>query len=201
MAASTLFLACTPNQGKPLIDVTGSAHRVRLLDQYALNESELMAHRGLIVSMMADQRWLLKQKPLLSAWLAKGGRMIINGHIGWCFLDCLQRFEAIPEPDMEAFKVQRHLDHPVFRGVEPLSLNMRRGVAGFWGRGENPPPHGAQMIHSLDQGRVAVDWVYETEGGGQILVHAGVEMWGALEKPKDSQKLFLQTLDWIEEAA
>lgn len=201
MPASTLFLTCTDGQGKPLLAATNTTQRVTLLDQYALDAEQLAQHRGLIISMMADQRWLVAQKPLLETWLAQGGRMIINGHIGWRFLDCLQRYEAMPAPDMSAFQVQRHMDHPVFRGVNPQTLNIRRGVAGFWGRGANPMPAGGQMIHSLDQGRVPVDWVYEIAGGGQVLSHAGVEMWGALERPTDSQQLFKQALDWIEEAA
>lgn len=201
MPASTLFLTCTDGQGKPLLVATGTEQRVTLLDQYALDDEQLAKHRGLIISMMADQRWLMSHKSSLESWLKRGGRMIINGHIGWCFLNCLQRYEALPSPDMEAFQVQRHLDHPVFAEIDPQRLNMRRGVAGFWGRGGNPMPMGAQVIHSLANGHVPVDWVYETAGGGQILVHAGVEMWGALERAEDSQKLFRQALDWIEEAA
>lgn len=199
MGASTLFLTALPPQGKALLDTTNTQARVDCIDQYALPSLSLNRYHGILISMMADQRLLLREKERLESYLQQGGTLVINGHIAYPFLDLLQPFIPIKDPSLEDFKVERQSPHPVFESITAEGMNERRHVAGFWGRGANPPPVGASCIHTLEQGKCPIDWEYQPPTGGRILMHSGNDMWITLENEADNERLFTQLLDWIEE--
>jgi hypothetical protein len=86
-------------------------------------------------------------------------------------------FVPLPRADLEHLKVHRLTPHPVFEGVDMADLTYRRGVAGFYARGHNPPPPGAIALTGLGPGRAPCDWVYERPAGGRIFMHAGNDLW------------------------
>lgn len=195
---STLFLSTLPQQGKGLLEVTDSEARVERRDQYELQQLNLADYQAVMISMMADQRYLQKCSEQLNSFLQNGGCIVLNGHVALPFLDELTPFEVIPQPSLDDFLLQQQNSHPVFAGIDVGGLNMRRGVAGFWGRGANPPPSEAQVLNTLQQGKVPVDWVYHLENGGRLLVHSGNDMWVTSEDDAVNHKMFVQLLDWIE---
>ncbi|MBV2120568.1 MAG: hypothetical protein KUF74_03845 [Candidatus Thiodiazotropha sp. (ex Ctena orbiculata)] len=199
MLPSILFLSTQPDQGRALLEVTDSASRVDRRDQYELQDLDLASYRAVIISMMADQRYLQSCAAQLDTYLQHGGWITVNGHIALPFLPELKPFKAIPNPSLDDFRLQAKNDHPVFAGIKVDELNRRRGVAGFWARGANPPPTGAQVLNTMKQGDVPVDWVYRRPGGGCLFMHSGNDMWVTALDDSINHKLFTQLLDWIGE--
>lgn len=96
--------------------------------------------------------------------------------------------------DLEVIRVA---DHPVWEGVDTADLTFRRGVAGFYGRGANPPPPGARIIHVLGPGRHPVDYEVRPAVGGRLLVHAGADLWNYADSGNTAARMMPQLLDWI----
>jgi hypothetical protein len=196
---SILFLSTLPDQGRELLEVTNTESQVERRDQYELSDLDLRCYRAVIISMMADQRHLQNCSAQLDSFLQGGGWIVLNGHIELPFLPELKPFEAIFKPSLEDFKLQSINEHPVFAGIEVDGLNMRRGVAGFWARGANPPPDSAQVLNTMKRGDAPVDWVYRRPDGGCLFMHSGNDMWVTVLDESINHKLFTQMLDWIGE--
>lgn len=171
--------------------------RLDVLPLYDLAAAELARYRGLLVSMHADQRFLLGRRAQLEAYLAGGGTIVACGQVAYPFLETLAPFEVIENYRLEDLVVNREIEHPVWAGVETEDLTSRRGVSGFYGRGANPPPEGARVIHSLGPRRVPVDYEYAPPGGGRLLAHAGSDLWSDLDTDTTAARIAPQLLDWI----
>lgn len=174
---------------------------VRILAPYALRPDELAQYRGLLVPAHADQRHLQTLREPLEGWLESGAALVLNGHVAYPFLRWLQPFQPTATPGLEGLRVQRGAAHPVFAGVDAEHLTFRRGVAGFYARGGNPPPSGAQVLNTLGPQRQPIDWLLERPGGGRLLVHSGNDLWMYAGGEDSAARVLPQLLAWMREEA
>lgn len=196
MTRPCLLLKTGPAVARLWSDASLSA-RIDCVDQYALRDIELRDYAGLILSMHADQRWIASLADLLQEYLLNGGAIAFNGHIAYPFLPDLRPFVPMKISGVGDFAVETQQDHPVFVGLDPARMNCRRGVAGFWGRGCNPPPEGAVVLQTLGQGTVPVDWIYHPAAGGRLFVHSGNDLWTNFERPEDNMRIAHQLVSWL----
>jgi hypothetical protein len=171
--------------------------RVDLVGQYELERTALAGYRGLLIGLHADQRYLRTRRAQIEAFLAAGRVVVVCGHVAHPFLAELRPFRPIPGYTLADLQVRRATAHPVWAGVETEHLTWRRGVAGFYGRGANPPPPGATVIHTLGDSGAAVDFECRPAAGGRLLVHAGVDLWGYIGADNSARRIVPQLLDWI----
>lgn len=168
---------------------------------YALQHLDLSGARALLVSANTDQRYLLSQRERLEAWLLAGGAMVLNGHVAYPFLRWLAPFVPGAARGVEGLRLHRAAAHPVFDGVDPAHLTFRRGVAGFYARGGNPPPPQAQVLNTLGPDAQPVDWVLTLPGGGRLLTHSGNDLWMYAGSADSTARIVPQLLDWLREGA
>lgn len=194
-----LLLDCEQTEGGVnfLMKSVDLGSRLDVVPLYELGGVDLAAYRGLLIGLHADQRYLLARKAQLEAFLKGGGTIVFCGHVAYPFLDELVLYRAIPDYTVADLEVVRLADHPVWAGVDPAHLTFRRGVAGFYGRGANPPPPGARVIHALGPGRHPVDFEARPAAGGRLLVHAGADLWGYVDSDTSAARMAPQLLDWI----
>jgi hypothetical protein len=148
------------------------------IDVYALAAAALEDYDALFVGTGTDQRVLVELRPRLEHYLAAGGAIVFCGHVAYPFLDGLAEFVPLAGYRREDLAVHRGAPHPVFDGIDPRDLTLRKGVAGFYGRGHNPIPAGAVVLNGLGARRLPVDWLRAYPSSGALLVHAGIDLWG-----------------------
>lgn len=170
--------------------------RVDVVSQYQL-DATLQHYAALLLTSHLDQIHFERRRHRIEAYLDSGGTIVFNGPLVRPFLPELQPFVPLPRRTLENLRVHRLVDHPAFRIIPVERLSPRRGVAGFWGRGHNPPPPGAMPIHGLGPERAPVDWEWRRSGGGMILCHAGNDIWGFLEDEPGADALPLGVLAWL----
>jgi hypothetical protein len=189
---SILYLA--PARGGP---PGGLAGAVRALWQYDLAGDILAGAAALLIPHHADQRHLAHRRGLLDGFLAAGGALVVCGQPAYPFLAGLATFEPLATMTRATLTVAIVAPHPVLDGVAADDLTYRRGVAGFWGRGQVPPPAGARVLTTLDSGRVPLDWELAVPGGGRLLVHPGNDLWGYAAEPTTAARLVPNLLRWL----
>lgn len=151
---------------------------------------------GLIASAGVDQIDLMERRESLEAMLNAGGRMWINGHILRPYIHGLRRFIPLQKPKRSDYALTRLADHPIFEGVSARSLETNQRIAGFYGRGHNPPPEGAIALTGLGPQLEPVDWVWRRPQGGEIFVHAGNDLWGMGDDPEVKKLLARRAVAW-----
>ncbi len=147
-------------------------------DQYELPDMDLMAYAGVLIPTHADQRALSApaRRAQFAAYLERGGTVVTNGHIVYPFLPGHSMFQPIQDCTLADLYVHRMADHPVWDGVSEDSLSLRKGVAGFYGRGWHQPPKGAQIVNALGPQRYPLDIIWQV-GAGRVLLHGGNDLW------------------------
>lgn len=162
-----------------------------------LTEAHFAAAKGLITTTHLDQIGFLEYAPAVTAFLDRGGRWIYNGHILRPVLPEFGIYIPMPQPKRADFVQARLFDHPIFAGFDQRKLEANRGVAGFYGRGHNPPPSGAVTINALGPALIPVDWIWARPEGGEILSHAGNEFWGCGDDPELKKRLAGRAVTWL----
>lgn len=175
----------------------GPAPRAACVPQYQLHQRDLFGYRALLVPAHADQRYLLEQRALLEAYLESGGTLVVNGHVAYPFLRWLAPFVPGSGAGIAGLRVQRAAPHPVFDGVDPEHLTFRRGVAGFYARGGNPAPAGAQVLNTLGPDAQPIDWVLALPGGGRLLAHSGNDLWMYAGSADSAGRIVPQLFAWL----
>ncbi|AZV94812.1 hypothetical protein CBF45_14690 [Bordetella sp. J329] len=175
------------------------AANVYLYDLEVEPDRQLADWNALLLPAHADQRFLATLRRPLERWLLAGGTMVINGHIGHPFLRWLQPFEVQSCPGLAGLQVHRHAMHPVFEGVEADHLTYRRGVAGFYARGANPPPPDARVINTLGPDHQPIDWLLQLPGGGRLLVHSGNDLWMYAHGQDSAARIVPQLFAWLKQ--
>jgi hypothetical protein len=178
-------------------------HKLDIYQQYDTDRLDWSDYDAVIISMSADQIHLNEITTKLQSYLNGGGTLVINGHITRPYLPELTRYEPMEKRGKAELVIHRENDHPMFASVTAEQLTLRKGVAGFYGRGSNPAPIGATVIHSVGPDHVAVDWLYERPEGGRIFAHAGVELWAVLmlEGPEQGIPVIQGIFDWLAETS
>lgn len=176
-----------------------TSSRILGLDIYDLEYVALEHFAGLLISTHADQRFLQTMRGKLERFLQGGGTLVFCGHLAYPFLPELTPFVPLTVRSHEDYRVWRVSEHSIFAGVDTKDLTFRKGVAGFYGRGHNPPPPGARVLQCLSSpDGPPVDYVYYRAGGGRVLVHAGNDIWMYAGDDTSANRIAPQLLDWIE---
>ncbi|WP_064059906.1 hypothetical protein, partial [Rhodococcus rhodochrous] len=145
---------------------------------------------GIYFTGDVDQEYLFDNRDVLDAFVARGGRVLINGHVQRIFLTGLTRWRKLEFRNPSDLALRRVNEHPVWAGIDPKALLYnsgrrgpvpfeeleRIGVAGFYGRGcYLDMPDGAQVVHALGRTRAPIDYEYRL-GQGRVLVHGGNDL-------------------------
>jgi hypothetical protein len=152
--------------------------RMRMVRQTELQEADLIAASGLITTIYLDQIDFMMRKAALAAFLAAGRRLVFNGHVLHPFVDGLQPFRKLASQRRSDLSLERLSSHPVLEDIPVEAQQTQKGVAGFYGRGHNPPPQGAKHLTGIGPDRLPIDWEWLMPGGGGLFVHSGNDIWG-----------------------
>lgn len=193
MNKTCLFLRCQRDHNPGAL-----AGRVETRPLSELAGLELSGHGAILVSMLADQVTLAEQSDKLEAFLDAGGTLVFNGHVAHAPIAGLTPFVPQTGRGIDSLTVHRLAEHPVYDGVSAQDLTFRRGVAGFYARGHNPPPAGAVALNGLGPDKVPVDWVWRRPGGGTVLMHCGLDLWAFAGDPTTASRMAPQLLDWLQ---
>lgn len=191
-----LFLKPIEGAGGDLPAVADRCPDAIEIDHYALHETDLTGVRAILLPAHLDQIYLGEIAPVIAAFLDRGGRLVFNGHVARPMLPELRSFVPLASRRLDDLRITRLNDHPVFDGVAADELTFRRGVAGFYARGHNPPPDGAVPLNGVGPDRVPCDWVYSRPLGGEILMHAGNDLWMYVDATDTTGRIIPQLMAW-----
>lgn len=194
---SVIWLHSGHGQPPEPIRKAAAQGRVTILPQAELTEAALLAHRGLMTGMVFDQDAMMALRPALARFLDAGGRWVFNGHLVRPLIEGLQPYQPIPSPKRADFDLNAQVAHPIFAGFDLKELEANNGVAGFYGRGANPPPVGAVVLNTLGQG-VPVDWVWHRPAGGAIFSHAGNDLAQMATMHGIGDRVWANLIDWAD---
>ena len=154
------------------------AGRLRVVRQVDLRQADLDAACGLIATIYLDHIDFLARKAAIATFLASGGRIVLNGHVVRPFIDGMCPFVPLASQRRNDLALERLAPHPVFAGISAEVCATHKGVAGFYGRGHNPPLPGATHLTGIGPDKLPVDWEWLAPGGGGLFVHSGNDIWG-----------------------
>lgn len=174
-----------------------SERGIRSLSLRDVTAGDIRNSRIILIEAHIDQKALLTFRDDLAACLDAGGTIVFNGHLVYPIFDGLETFRVAAGRGVNDLIIERCQEHPVFSGVDCQDLSFRRGVAGFYARGANPPPAGAIVLHRLKKDGSAIDWLWQRPQGGQILMHSGNTMWMYLNDKTTAARIVPQLLDWV----
>lgn len=196
MTLPCLFLQALPDQSAFPWLQPGISSQVQVLDQYELSQNALDNRAVLILTMHQDQRLLYRNRELLEKFVEGGGIMIIQGHVVLPFLSFLEKFRPMGRPKLSDLAITFHQpQHPVLADLNPEALNKRRGVAGFYARGSNPPPEDAEIITAIAGGKLPVDWTFRHRAG-LIFTHSGNDLWTTFDDRESNIEFTRRLIDW-----
>lgn len=194
---SVIWLQSGHGQPPEPIRYAAGQGRLTILPQAELTEAALLAHRGLMTGMLFDQDAMMELRTALARFLDAGGRWVFNGHLVRPLVEGLQPYRPIPSPKRADFDLNPQVPHPIFAGVDLQELEANNGVAGFYGRGSNPPPMGAVVLNTLGHG-VPVDWVWHRPAGGAIFSHAGNDLAQIATMHGIGDRVWANLIDWAD---
>lgn len=177
---------------------------VEPLDMYELPSADLEPYIALMITGNVDQELLYRERRIIRDFLDSGKVVVFSGHLLHQWLPGAGTF--VPK-DIRSFRdygIQIVKPHPIFEGVKAEDLTFRRGVAGFFARGHNPPPEGAEVLLELAGGEPIV-YVDRRSTNGVILAHSGYDLLAhGLDRPYDdgaprntAGRIGPRLLDWI----
>ncbi|MGW5386289.1 hypothetical protein [Nocardia sp. NPDC003963] len=184
----------------------------REIDVYDLSEECNSDVTGLYLTGDVDQEFLIGQRPLLDAFVARGGRVVVNGHVQRLFLEGLTKWRKLEFRDPGDLALTRVTEHPVWAGTDPRAFLYntgtrgpvpfgeleRIGVAGFYGRGCYPDlPESARIVHTIGRTRAPIDYDYPL-GAGRVLVHGGNDLLQFATADRGTARLHTQLVRWLE---
>lgn len=177
---------------EPLI----AAGCVRVARQVDLSERDLLGACGLITTVYLDQIDFAARRDAIRDFLAGGGRIVFNGHVARPFVEGMRPFAPLASQRRADLALERLTPHPVFEGIPASVHATQKGVAGFYGRGHNPPLHGATSLTGIGPEKLPVDWEWLLAGGGGLFVHAGNDIWGTSDDPEVNALIAERLVAW-----
>jgi hypothetical protein len=154
------------------------AGRLRVVRQVDLRTSHFDTAWGLITTAYLDQIDFEARANVIAAFLRRGGRIVFNGHILRPFIKGMRPFVPLARQRRSDLAIERLAPHPIFAGIPAQTHATQKGVAGFYGRGHNPPLAGATSLTGIGPDGLPVDWEWLLPDGGGIFVHSGNDLWG-----------------------
>lgn len=155
----------------------------------------------ILIDAHCDQRFLCKFSADLEYHLSAGGTVVFNGHLEYPIFKELASFQVAQGRGRSDLLIERVHSHPVFNQVDCQDISLRRGVAGFYARGANPPPEGAVVLHRLVKDHSPIDWIWKRPAGGQIFMHSGNNMWMYINDETSAKYITPQLIEWISSGA
>lgn len=116
--------------------------------QYDLENVNFNEYKGIILSGGVDQILLSKLSGRLCEFLENGGRVLFNGHVEKKFLPMLEIYEPVEHIKYPDFMISLINPHKIYKDLDIRNFNEKNGVAGFYSRGQNPPPLKAKNHYS-----------------------------------------------------
>lgn len=197
MTQKILFIKNTAG-GLPAFFPKLSGLQFDIFQQYEIDRLNFEDYAMITISNHSDQYHLASLQQKFETYLQAGGTIFFNGHIETPFLSDFKPFVPLPKRGKEELQVSLAQDHPAFTDVTNEMLSYRKGVAGFYGRGMNPPPEGAEILTLIGPEDWPLDWIYHPPQGGRIFCHAGNEIWGFLMiGAPENLPLVQQFFDWL----
>jgi hypothetical protein len=145
------------------------------IDMYDLPDAGLSPFAGLMVPITVDQELLFRERDRIRAFLDRGRVLVFSGHLLRPWLPGAGLFVPRVIRSYHDYALRIVAPHPIFAGVTEHDLTYRRGVAGFFARGHNPPPAHAEVLVTLPGGEPVV-YVDRQSTGGVILAHSGNDL-------------------------
>jgi hypothetical protein len=173
-----------------------AAGDLRWLRQSDVTADDLGDAQGLILPLAVDQIALMELKPALEALLDRGGRIAMMCHMLRPFIDGPGIFVPMDKPKRPDFNLIRLRDHVIFDGVPTEALESNKGVVGFYGRGHNPMPEGAEPIQVFGERQAPVDWIWERPKGGTVFNHSGNDLWVVGNQPDARKAMAPKLVAW-----
>ena len=194
----TLLLTVRSGERPGWLDQAPGRARIDTVGETALTSLPPHQVGAVLVPMHIDQRLFAANACWIESFLTAGGTLVFNGLLAYPFLPDLQPFQPLARTGLDALKVGIATPpHPIFAGIDADDLTFRRGVAGFYGRGQTPPPPGARTLTTLDRGTVPLDWEWQRPQGGRLLMHPGNDLWMFRDSGTSADRLLPQLLDWV----
>ena len=181
-----------PEQLAPHVE----AGRLRVARQVDLTPSDFDAACGLIATAYLDQVDFNARRGAIAAFLEKGGRIVFNGHVVRPFIDNMRPFVPLARQRRSDLAIERLASHPVFEGISAETHAAQKGVAGFYGRGHNPPLAGATLLTGIGPDRLPVDWEWLLDSGGGLFVHSGNDIWAVSDDPSANALVAERVVAW-----
>jgi hypothetical protein len=191
----------------PVLHVTMGSHhpagaldsdpRLGEVDIYRLPATDLTDVRALIISAGADQIFLERNRDLLAGFVLAGGRIAVMGHAVTDFLPGLGVWRKLTYTGPKDLAISIGDPHPVWEGVDPVDLSVRKGVTGFYARGyADKIPEDAIVTTRIGRHALPLDYIYPL-GDGQVLVHGGNDLTNWSNDPNTSARMTPQLIDWL----
>ncbi len=168
---------------------------VEVADLYDIGQLDLQSFGALFVAGMVDQEHLWHQRDVIASFLSLGRTVVFCGQLFRRWLPGCEPFTPAPIQTFADYTVHLAEPHPIFAGVDPADLTYRRGVAGFFARGHHPPPRGASVLATLNEGQ-PITWVDQRSTDGTVVVHAGADLLGYGPGDGTAARLVPQLLAW-----
>lgn len=171
---------------------------VEAVDIYDLPAVDLRRYHGVIVSGSADQELLWRQREQIRAFLDDRKVLVFSGHLFRPWLPGAGIFVPKAIRSFRDYTVHIVRPHPIFEGVRAEDLTFRKGVAGFFARGHHPPPEGAEILLTLNDGEPIV-YLDRRGTRGTILAHAGNDLLGYADRETTAGRIAPRLVRWVEE--
>lgn len=143
--------------------------------QYELENVDFSKYKGIIITAAVDQIMLKNINSKILEFIKNGGRVLFNGHVENEFFDFLTCYSPVKDIKHKDFFITLKNSHRIYKDLDIADFNEKNGVAGFYSRGENPPPKGAKIITAIKDGLVSSDWEIDINKG-KFYAHAGVDL-------------------------
>jgi hypothetical protein len=154
-----------------------AAGTLRVVRQVDLRPSDFDTACGLLATAYLDQIDFEARATAITEFIETGGRIVFNGHVVRPFVKGMRPFVPLATQRRNDLAIERLAAHAVFAGISAQVHATQRGVAGFYGRGHNPPLAGATLLSGIGPDRLPVDWEWLLPGGGGLFVHSGNDLW------------------------
>lgn len=193
-----LHLCCTSHELSDFSQLL-KEYGAEILSIRELTRERLQHRTAILIEAHIDQRALMAWRQELEEHLSAGGLIVFNGHLAYPLFNGLELFRVATGRGRDDLVLERVHEHPIFADVDCEHLSFRRGVAGFYARGGNPPPQGAKVIHRLKKDGTPVDWIWQRPQGGVILMHSGNNMWMYQNDATSASRITPQLLTWMQD--